>query len=171
MGRQDLIFIYGHPRRHLSLPTSDYCVFFGESVCRCHDLGEVHVLYVLSGHQFVVVMTKGLPSVTFFASTPVSTSTNRLHGQQGAKTVYSRRPFPPLPKHCSPFRGNSVPLPLATARPTVSSPTRPPSLSRQMKGCTVHSSAPAYRESRLPHHTEENSLSTSLPLDAFVEVG
>jgi hypothetical protein len=69
------------------------------------------------------------------------------------------------------LRGNNVPLSLATARPTGSSPTRPPSLSRQMKRCTVDSPAPAYRGSRHPCHTEESSRSTSLSLDASVEVG
>jgi hypothetical protein len=80
-------------------------------------------------------------------------------------------PFPPLPYNCSPFRGYSFPLPPATARPTGSSPTRSPSLSRQMKGFTVHSPTPAYRRRRRPHHTEESSRSTLLPLDASVEVG
>jgi hypothetical protein len=56
-------------------------------------------------------------------------------------------------------------------RPTSSSPTHSPSLSRQMKGFTVHSPSPASRGRRRPRHTEESSRSTSLPLDASVEAG
>jgi hypothetical protein len=80
-------------------------------------------------------------------------------------------PLPPLTYHCSPFRGYSVPLPPATMSPMGTSPTRSPSLSRQMKGSTVQSSTPGYRGSRRPRQTEESSRSTSLPLDASLEVG
>jgi hypothetical protein len=80
-------------------------------------------------------------------------------------------PLPPLPYHCSRFRGYSVPLPPATASPTGTSPTRFPSLSRQMKGSTVQSSTPGYRGNRRPRQTEESFRSTLLPLDASMEVG
>jgi hypothetical protein len=78
---------------------------------------------------------------------------------------------PPLLYHCSPFRGYSIPLLPATARPTGSSPTRSPSLSRQMKGFTVLSPSPTSRGRHRPCHTQESSRSTSLTLDTSVKVG
>jgi hypothetical protein len=64
-----------------------------------------------------------------------------------------------------------MPLAPATASPTGNSPTRSPSLSRQMKGTTVHSSKQSCRGSRRPRQTAESSRSTSLPLNGSLELG
>ena len=59
-----------------------------------------------------------------------------------------RPPSPPLPFHCSHFSGYSSLLAPAAANPTGNSSTRSPSLSRQMKGMTVHSATRSSRGSR-----------------------
>jgi hypothetical protein len=68
-----------------------------------------------------------------------------------------------------PLGATFYPFP-TTTRSKRSSPTHSPSLSRQMKGFTVHSPTPAYRGRRHPRHIDDSSRSTSLPLDVSVEV-